>query len=87
MAGGNDGTNVLASVYVYDIALNSWSAATSMPGERFGGAFSVTGNQLVYVSGIDNVDFNDSVYVGTIDPLDPTIIMMPLVFWRSWLIF
>ena len=57
VAGGHGAVNPLATVYVYDVAADSWSAATSMPGERFGGAFSVTGNMLVYVSGIDLVTF------------------------------
>ncbi|RKY99592.1 MAG: hypothetical protein DRQ13_02015, partial [Ignavibacteriae bacterium] len=74
VAGGHDGVNPLATVYAYDVIADTWSAATSMPGERFGGAFSVTGNMLVYISGIDLLDFTDSVYVGTIDGVDPTII-------------
>jgi len=74
-AGGVDASSVLqSSVYVYDIATNTWATGTSMPGVKFGGAFSVTGNKLVYVGGADDVGISNTVYVGTIgaDPLSIT---------------
>ena len=67
-------SNYLATVYVYDVAANTWTAATSMPGAKFGGAFSVTGNKLVYVGGASSTSITNTVYVGTIDNLDPTVI-------------
>jgi hypothetical protein len=76
-AGGVDapsGGNYLATVYVYDVVANTWTAATSMPGAKFGGAFSVTGNKLVYVGGASTTGITNTVYVGTIDNLNPTVI-------------
>ncbi|RKY99289.1 MAG: hypothetical protein DRQ13_02570, partial [Ignavibacteriae bacterium] len=64
-AGGYDGTNVLADVYVYDVGTDTWTAATPMPAERFGGAFSVVGDQLVYVGGAGG-GIEETVFVGTI---------------------
>lgn len=69
MAGGIDAIsagNYLSSVYVYDVSANTWSAATSMPGPKFGGAFSVVGNQLIYVAGANGTTISSNVYVGTI---------------------
>jgi len=60
VAGGvgvNGYGNVLDSVYVYDIAANTWAAGTRMPGVKFGGAFSITGDTLVYASGADGARF------------------------------
>ena len=75
LAGGYDGVStVLSSVYVYDITANTWTSATSMPGPKFGGAFSVTGNTLVYAAGADDIDISSSVYVGTIDAVNPLLI-------------
>ncbi len=78
LAGGVDravGGAVLSTVYVYDITSNTWAAATSMPGPKFGGAFSVTGNKLVYVAGANATVISSDVYVGTIDGTDPTLIV------------
>ncbi len=66
-AGGHDGTNVLSSVYVYDIGANTWTAGTSMPGPKFGGAFSISGNKLIYVAGADASVISNTVYIGTIN--------------------
>jgi len=52
-------------VYVYDVGADTWTAATPMPAERFGGAFSVVGNQLVYVGGAGG-GIEETVFVGTI---------------------
>ncbi|MBE7477771.1 MAG: hypothetical protein HS131_13715 [Ignavibacteriales bacterium] len=76
VAGGvTTGSVLLSSVYVYDVTGNTWAAATSMPGVKFGGGFSVTGNKLVYVAGADAVGISNSVYVGTIDGIDPLVIV------------
>jgi hypothetical protein len=72
VAGGVDAASTLqSSVYVYDVTSDTWATGTSMPGVKFGGAFSVTGNTLVYVGGADDVGISNTVYVGTIggDPL------------------
>ncbi len=75
LAGGVDGaSNVLTDVYLYNIATDTWTAATSMPGAKFGGAFSRAGDKLVYVAGADLSVISNSVYVGTISPTDPTVI-------------
>ncbi|MFZ4523064.1 MAG: GEVED domain-containing protein, partial [Bacteroidales bacterium] len=77
LAGGVDaftGGLVLSDVYVYDIAADTWSAATSMPGVVFGGAFSRTGDKLVYVAGADDLVISSKVYVGTIDGINPATI-------------
>ena len=75
LAGGVDaftGGVVIPDVYVYDPGANTWTAATFMPGPKFGGAFSNVGNKLVYAAGADLAVISNTVYVGTIDPLDPT---------------
>ena len=46
-----------------------------MPGPKFGGAFSRTGNKLVYVAGADASIISSVVYVGTIDAVDPHTIV------------
>ncbi len=77
-AGGVDNPtagNVLSTVYVYDVAANTWTAATSMPGPKFGGAFSIVGNQLIYAAGANATVISSDVYVGTIDGTDPTLIV------------
>jgi hypothetical protein len=76
-AGGVDaftGGSVVSDVYLYNIAMDSWSLATPMPGARFGGAFSRTGTKLVYVAGADLSVISNEVYVGTIDPANPNSI-------------
>lgn len=74
-AGGIDATNaLLSSVYVYNPVTDVWSAATSMPGEKFGGAFSIAGNKLVYVGGANNVGISNTVYIGAIDGGNPLTI-------------
>ena len=74
-AGGvNTASTILADVYVYDISTDTWAAGTSMPGPKFGGAFSVTGNKLVYVAGANETVISDDVYVGTIDAGNPLTI-------------
>ena len=75
-AGGLDvpATTVFSTVYVYNTLTDTWAAATSMPGARFGGAFAGTGNKLVYVGGADLAIINNTVFVGTISGVDPTII-------------
>lgn len=75
VAGGVDAVStVLSSVYVYNTITDVWAPATSMPGPLFGGAFSATGNTLVYVGGADLSVISDVVYVGTIDAGNPAVI-------------
>ncbi|QQS35337.1 MAG: T9SS type A sorting domain-containing protein [Ignavibacteriales bacterium] len=74
-AGGvNSASTILPDVYVYDVSANTWTAGTSMPGPKFGGAFSVTGNKLVYVAGANETVISDDVYVGAIDAGNPVAI-------------
>ena len=75
LAGGLDGSSTeLATVYVYNVSADTWSTATPMPEPKFGGAFAVTGNKLVYAAGADTNGISNSVYVGTIDGSDPLVI-------------
>ncbi len=75
VAGGvNAASVVVSTVYVYDIAANTWSVATPMPGPKFGGAFAITGNSLVYAAGADDLVISNVVYVGVINPLNPASI-------------
>ncbi len=79
LAGGYDGTNYpyLNTVYVYNVNTDTWTTATAMPpaGGRIGGAFSRTGNKLVYVGGADyTLSIVNEVLVGTIDAVDPSLI-------------
>ncbi len=76
LAGGVlNGSVLVNTVYVYDVTANTWATATAMPGNKFGGGFSVTGNKLVYVAGADDLGISSSVYVGTIDAIDPLVIV------------
>ena len=73
-AGGYGGTTnpvIYSRVYLYDTFTDTWVLATPMPGEKFGGAFSVVGNQLVYIAGFGVTSTESSVFVGTIDPVNP----------------
>ncbi len=75
IAGGHDGTNYLSNVYIYDTVADTFGTASPMLGARIGGAFSVTGNKLVYIGGADPVSsVVDEVMVGTIDALNPGMI-------------
>ncbi|MCX6303730.1 MAG: GEVED domain-containing protein [Bacteroidetes bacterium] len=78
LAGGVDAFtagNVIPDVYLYDIALDTWSAATFMPGPKFGGAFARSGNKLAYVAGADAAIISNVVYVGIIDGSNPATIL------------
>ena len=46
-----------------------------MLGPKFGGAFSVTGNKLVYAAGANVAGISSDVYVGTIDAINPALIV------------
>ncbi len=74
VAGGYDGVAASSVVYVYNPATGVWAAATSLPAARFGGAFSISGNKLIYVGGADLSLLYSTVYVGTIDAVDPLLI-------------
>lgn len=73
--GGADSANVL----VYNAQTNGWKKATPIPsptGLNFGG-FTRAGNQLLYLCGTDGFgssNYFNTVYIGTIDPVDPAII-------------
>ncbi len=74
-AGGVDAaSNYLSNVYLYNVSANTWTAATSMPGPKFGGAFSVVGDKLVYAAGADPAGISNIVYVGIIDAGNPALI-------------
>jgi hypothetical protein len=73
-AGGYDGTNVLATVYVYNVSTDIWLPATAMPVAKYGGAFSVSGDILAYIAGADAAGITNTVYSGTISGSDPTAI-------------
>ncbi len=69
LAGGYNGTSVLKSVYMLDVnnPENGWTALTSMPSGRFGGAFTVTGDKLVYVAGASGTSsLSNAVFTGTL---------------------
>jgi hypothetical protein len=74
LAGGVDAATagkVLSNVYIYDVSLDTWTVADSMPGPKFGGAFSRAGDKLVYVAGANATVISDVVYVGTISGANP----------------
>ncbi|MDZ4121578.1 MAG: kelch repeat-containing protein, partial [Candidatus Cloacimonadaceae bacterium] len=63
-----------SAVHVYDTVTNTWTTATSMPAGRFGGAFAITGNSLVYTAGVDAAGYlTNTIYVGTISA-NPAVI-------------
>jgi hypothetical protein len=49
--GGYDGTNVLNSTWIYDIASDSWSQGANMPAERFGPAVAFDGAVIWVIGG------------------------------------
>ncbi|MFZ1320724.1 MAG: kelch repeat-containing protein [Ignavibacteria bacterium] len=74
VAGGFDGSATLAQVLLYNSKNNTWRIATPMPGIRFGGGFAVSGDTLVYVSGVDGADYTNTVFVGVISQTDRSVI-------------
>ncbi|MFA7361612.1 MAG: kelch repeat-containing protein [Candidatus Kapaibacterium sp.] len=77
LAGGHNGANVLDKVYMLDVQAETpaWvELGTTLPGARFGGAFSIAGTKLVYVAGASgNSTLSNTVFVGTINsPTDIT---------------
>lgn len=79
--GGSDETNTLLNkVYFLQPGTSSvWQEATPMPGDgRADGGFAIVNKRAVYIGGFTNsFEFPvqvDSVFVGVIDPIDPSII-------------
>jgi len=71
---GYTGSTVTATIYLYNSNSNSWRTATPMPGARFGGAFSRSGDTLIYVAGADLSLFYNQTYRGVISQSDRSII-------------
>ncbi len=74
VARGYDGSAVSGIIYVYNSNSNTWRTATPMPGNRFGGAFSRSGDTLVYVGGADLSIFYNTTYRGVISQSDRSVI-------------
>jgi N-acetylneuraminic acid mutarotase len=70
LLGGYNGTATMSNVYVYNTISNTWRAATQMPAIRFGGACAISGDTIVYVSGVDGAALVNTTYRGVIDPSD-----------------
>lgn len=71
LAGGHNGTSIQDKVYMLDVEAGTpaWTElGTTLPGARFGGAFSIVGTKLVYVAGASgNSTLSNTVFVGTIN--------------------
>jgi N-acetylneuraminic acid mutarotase len=75
VAGGlNNSGIVISSVYLYNVYTNSWRAASQLPGVRTVGAFSRTGDTLVYIGGYDGSVVTATTYKGVINQTDRSII-------------
>ena len=74
VARGYDGAAVSGAIYLYNSNTNTWRTATPMPGNRFGGAFSRSGDTLVYVGGADLSLFYNTTYRGVISSSDRSVI-------------
>ncbi|MBZ0203177.1 MAG: T9SS type A sorting domain-containing protein [Ignavibacteria bacterium] len=74
VARGYDGSAVSGIVYLYNSNTNSWRTCTPIPGNRFGGAFSRSGDTLVYVGGADLSLFYNTTYRGVISSSDRSVI-------------
>ena len=78
LAGGYNGSQILNTVYMYDVQNSSagWVLLSgTLPGGRYGGAFSIAGRKLVYIAGASGTStFSNSVFVGTISESDPKIV-------------
>lgn len=64
-------------VQVYDTTNDTWRSATPLPGRPlFGHAGGISGRTILVMDGVargaEGFEMSDAVYVGTIDPLDPT---------------
>ena len=74
VGGINDAGDALSTVYVYNVTTDTWTTATSVPATVFGGALTILGDKLIYVSGIQDGDLGDNVYIGQLTPGSPTTI-------------
>jgi hypothetical protein len=73
VAGGSDGTVIYNSVYLYNANTNSWRSASSLPAPRVAGAFSRSGDTLVYIGGANSSILN-TTFKGIINQSDRSII-------------
>jgi subtilisin-like proprotein convertase family protein len=72
LLGGYNGTATLSTVYIYNTISNTWRAASPMPSIRFAGACAISGDTIVYVSGVDGAAIQNTTYRGVIDQSDRT---------------
>ncbi|MBL4625767.1 MAG: T9SS type A sorting domain-containing protein [Flavobacteriales bacterium] len=78
---GWSNSNNVTSVQIYDTYNDSWQVGTSVPNTStsrlFGGSGIIIGNTIYYYGGAKNSSFSagNTLTVGEIDSLDPTIIM------------
>lgn len=69
--GGENATNYLATVEVYDPATNTWVRATSMPTTRNAlGATAATSGKIYAMGG-----YNSTGYLKTVEEYDPVVVM------------
>lgn len=63
-------------VQVYDTLADSWSGATPLPAALFGHAGGITGETILVLDGVrrgeEGFEMSDAVFLGRIDPSDPT---------------
>jgi N-acetylneuraminic acid mutarotase len=58
LAGGYDGSNTLfKSLYIYDVAGNSWSRGADLPAERVAGYAGAYNGKIYYAGGASDANF------------------------------
>ncbi len=72
LIGGYNGTATLSTVYLYNTISNTWRTADPIPGIRFAGACAISGDTIVYISGVDGAAIQNTTYRGVIDQSDRT---------------
>jgi len=73
-AGGIVSGAPVNTLYLYNSNTNTWRSATSLPAARFGGAFAISGDTLIYVGGADVSLLYATTYRGVISQTDRSVI-------------
>lgn len=76
--GGYYETSASSSVQIYDVYSNSWSSGTSLPQNFMMGNAAITGDTIWLIGGHDFSNLYTNLYLGIINPNNPTQITWSL---------